>query len=570
MGLLFYNVPAMFLAAGAAPALGALCIVALADGTRLLGLLPVLMSTIMGVVFCLGRALETPSQQQSDRRLNGSLHKFEVLAENVPDMIARLDLEGRYLYVSPASLAVLGFAPAELVGTLLEDRLQPEDGQIISAVLGQMMAAPTEPQFITAPARHKDGRLLWMHTSIKLVHEDGVPVGVIGVSRDVTERVEADAALQAAKAVADVANRVKSEFLANISHELRTPLNGVLGVLHLLKQESLSEPARRLLTEAVHCGAILAEQVNAILDLSEMEAGRLELQSEVVDGAVMIEGVSEILRPQIEGKGLRLDVSVDSDIGWTKTDPVRLRQILFNLMGNAAKFTHHGSVSVRVMERGAGDSRRLRFEIVDTGVGMSEATQSALFAGFHQRDGSATREFGGTGIGLVIARTLVERMDGEIGVQSAEGEGSTFWIELPAPPMAAPEAAGEEGGWLEGLRILLVEDNPTNRLIATHMLESLGACVETAENGALGVEAMQTRHFDVVFMDIQMPVMDGISATKAIRALPAPACRTPIIAVTANAMLHQVAEYTRVGMNGLIAKPLSPSAIIAEIAKFAA
>jgi PAS domain S-box-containing protein len=391
-----------------------------------------------------------------------------------------------------------------------------------------------------------------------------------GLTQDVTELVEArDAALSGERA-AKAAAEAKSQFLANMSHEIRTPLNGVLGVLHLLRDETLSAQGRRLIVEAVHCGGILSELVNDILDLSKMEAGRLDLKSEAIDVAAMIEGVGDILRPQIEAKGLRFDATVDVYSGWMQGDPVRLRQILFNLVGNAAKFTHQGGVSIRLTAAGAGEARRLRFEVVDTGIGMSEQTQSGLFTGFHQADGSITRKFGGTGLGLAIARTLTELMGGEIGVNSVEGQGSTFWIDLPVPEIAAPEDAGDKGGWLEGLRILVVEDNPTNRLIATKMLETLGASVETAENGALGVEAMQARDFDLVFMDIQMPVMDGMSATTAIRALPAPACQAPIIAVTANTMAHQAAEYARVGMNGLIAKPLSPSAIIAEIAKLAA
>ncbi len=391
-----------------------------------------------------------------------------------------------------------------------------------------------------------------------------------GLTQDMTELAEArDAALNGER-LAKEAVEIKSQFLSNMSHEIRTPLNGVMGVLHLLKSETLSSQGRRLISEAVHCGGILTELVNDILDLSKMEAGRLDLKSEPIDVAAMIEGVGDILRPQIEAKGLSFDATVDADAGWMQGDPVRLRQILFNLVGNAAKFTHRGGVSIRLTGVGGGEARRLRFEIVDTGIGMSAETQGALFAGFHQADGSATRKFGGTGLGLAIARTLTELMGGEIDVRSVEGQGSTFWIDLPAPEIAAPEETEDEGGWLEGLRILVVEDNPTNRLIATKMLETLGAFVETAENGALGVEAIKTRDFDLVFMDIQMPVMDGISAATAIRALPAPAGHAPIIAVTANAMPHQQAEYTRAGMNGLIAKPLSPSAIMAEIAKLAA
>jgi len=392
---------------------------------------------------------------------------------------------------------------------------------------------------------------------------------VRGLTQDITELADArDAAIRGEQAARDAAES-KSQFLANMSHEIRTPLNGVLGVLHLLKSEQLSGEGRGLLAEALNCGSMLAELLNDVLDFSKIEAGALELESQPVDVTAVIDGVAAILRPQIEGKGLRFTAEIEAGVGWVSTDPVRLRQVLFNLIGNAVKFTAEGGVSLHLKTVGDGEGRRLRFEIKDTGIGISPEAQASLFARFHQADGSTTRRFGGTGLGLAITKRLAELMGGDVGVESVAGEGSTFWIEILAPEIAAVQAVEAEDGWLDGLKVLVVEDNPTNRLIATKMLENLGAVVETAANGALGVKAVKRSDFDLIFMDVQMPVMDGVAATVAIRALPAPACQVPIVAMTANAMAHQVREYLAAGMTGVVSKPLSPAAIIREIARLA-
>ncbi len=382
---------------------------------------------------------------------------------------------------------------------------------------------------------------------------------VLGLTQDVSEVAEArDAALGAAE--------IKAQFLANMSHEIRTPMNGVLGVLHLLRNENLSVDGRQLLEEALGCGQMLAELLNDVIDFSKIEAGRLELSPQPVDPAALLDSVAGLLRPQASGRGLWLNTHVEPGLGWAMVDPVRLRQVLFNLIGNAVKFTLVGGVDARLSRVDRDGESRLRIEITDTGVGIAPEAQSDLFQRFHQADGSTTRRFGGSGLGLAISRRLAELMGGEISFESRLGEGSRFWIDIDAPAVD-PSAtnAPEAEDLLEGLRVLVVEDNPTNRLIATRMLEQLGATVETADDGRLGVEAASRSAFDIIFMDIQMPVMDGMEATRAIRALPEPIRSTPILAMTANAMSHQAESYLAAGMNGVIAKPLSPSALIARI-----
>jgi len=394
---------------------------------------------------------------------------------------------------------------------------------------------------------------------------------VIGISQNVTELVEArDAALSAAEA--------KSQFLANMSHEIRTPMNGVLGVLHLLKTETLTDDGRRLLNEALGCGEMLSELLNDIIDFSKIEAGKLELGSEPVDPAELLVGVADMLRPQAEAKGLYLRVEAppkgdEGDLGWAATDPLRLRQALFNLLGNAVKFTLEGGVVARLSGKRTDGKLRLRFEITDTGVGIDEEAGKSLFERFRQGDGSTTRRFGGSGLGLSICRRLAEMMGGEVGFESKVGQGSTFWLQVEADACAAPHIGHgaahvdePDTSLFDGLRVLLVEDNATNRLIAGRMLEALGAQVSSAEDGVQGVAAARAG-FDLILMDIQMPVMDGIEATQRIRALPGPAGAAPILAMTANALSHQQASYLAAGMDGAIAKPLSPRALTQAIVR---
>jgi CheY-like chemotaxis protein len=401
-----------------------------------------------------------------------------------------------------------------------------------------------------------------------LVNKNGRWLKAVGLVQDCDTLKRQELALKEAQRAAEAAAEAKAAFLANMSHEIRTPMNGVMGVLHLLKNERLSPDGRALLSEALSCGQMLAELLNDVIDFSKIEAGRLELACEPVDPVGLVEGVVRLLEPQAREKGLELRVDADPATGWVLSDPVRLRQALFNLVGNAVKFTAAGHVRVRC-RRGAGGL--LRFEVEDTGVGIPVAAQARLFERFNQADASTTRKFGGSGLGLAITRRLAEMMHGHVGFTSAEGRGSTFWFEVRADAAEARDAAAEPSlDVLGDLRVLVVEDNPTNRLIATKLLENLGASVETAADGYLGVEAAGRGGFDLILMDIQMPGIDGLEAARRVRALGGAAAATPIVALTANVLAHQRQAYLEAGMDGVVGKPIAPALLLSEIAAAAA
>ena len=564
--LLFHGAPVTFLAAGAAPAAGAMTFVALADGRDWRQLLPIWIALGVGMIFVVGVQRKAPSSQAALRLLNDSLNNYEMLANSVTDVVARSDLEGRYQYVSPACLKVLGYRPDELVGALWRDLVHPECGLALLAAAGRMFADPAQPQVVTIRTRHKDGRWLWLQTSITLVCENGVPVGSIGASRDVTDRMTADIALREAKTEAEAANRAKAEFLANVSHEIRTPMNGVLGALHLLEQENISPEGRELMRQANDCGRMLTQLLNDVLDFSKIEAGQLELTTEPMHVGEALASVTTLLGGEARAKGVELRCEVADQDLWIEGDPVRLRQAMFNLVGNAVKFTAKGHVTVRLgMQVLDGGRRRLRLEVEDTGIGMTPDAQAYLFERFRQAEANTTRRFGGTGLGLSITRALAQMMGGDVGFSSIEGEGSTFWLTFDADGAEAVVAEPVEADLLDGINILLVEDNATNRLVARTVLTRLGASVDEAHDGLEGLEAARRGAHDLILMDIQMPHMDGVEATRAIRGLAGAASQVPIIGLTANVMAHQRAEYTAAGMNGLVAKPLSPAALLSEI-----
>ncbi len=414
---------------------------------------------------------------------------------------------------------------------------------------------------------HIDESATWVAVHLEFLHDAmGRPRKAVGLLVDVDDRKRQALALAAAERQATVATEAKSRFLANISHEIRTPMNGVLGVLQLIKRDHLDEGDAKLLDEGLASGRMLTELLDDLLDFSKIETGQFELHPETIDPAQVLVGITSLLEPAASAKGLTMRAVADPDLGMISADPLRLRQALYNIMGNAVKFTPSGSVEARLTRQDTPEGPRLRFEVQDTGVGVPEAAQATLFERFEQADGSMARKFGGSGLGLAITKRLAEMMGGAVGFSSQPGQGSTFWMEIGGDQVA-PIAVNEDDAEVGEFRVLLVEDNPTNRLVISKLLQALGITVDTAEDGEAGVAAAAKGGYDMVLMDIQMPGMDGMEATRRIRAMDGPISSTPVVAITANVLAEQKSSYAAAGMDGVVSKPVSAAALLSEITR---
>jgi PAS domain S-box-containing protein len=549
-------------------------------------------------------------RRQADERREAQLcmHRasefLNRLVNGLPNPVFVKDEAHRWITVNEEFCRLVGKPREQILGTTDFDHFSEQQAR--AAWIHDDIAFESGRPESTAPRiRDAAGDRRWLLTRKCAARlPDGGRI-LIGVITDVTDLTTAQREMQDAKEAAESASRAKSQFLANMSHEIRTPMNGILGMTELLLDTELDPTQRRFAYNAHRSGSALLQIINDILDFSKIEAGKLEIEHVDFDLRAVLDEVTELLAHRTRSKALTLDCRVGADIpACVRGDAMRLRQILINLIGNAIKFTERGGITVDADWEGAsaaaapGSGCTLRFCVTDTGIGIAPEAIEQLFQAFKQVDGSTTRRYGGTGLGLVICKQLVELMGGEIGVRSTLGQGTTFWFtlaltigvapasqtsvsrvllladeparpatekpqsiapSLPADPRALSLVPNAMTPAADGRpRILLAEDNGVNQEVACAMLENLGCRVEVAHDGAQALERLAAGRFDAVLMDCQMPQMDGFAASREIRNLEAQRAdgrRVPIIALTANAMEGDRERCLEAGMDDYLAKP---------------
>ncbi len=485
------------------------------------------------------------------------------------------NIETGSLHLSPQSIRMLGYVPGELSPSveMWLDLIHPDDRAKSEQDVQAHLAGQTPVYSNEHRLRTRTGEWIWSLARGRVQRAaDGRPTRFIGVHIDITERKAAERALRHANAAearareaAESANRSKSLFLANMSHEVRTPMNGVLGTLQLLQATPLSLDQRELVETAIGASNNLVALLGDILDHSKIESGKLVLESKPFCPARLAREVCTLLQPVADTRGIDLHLELSPSLPEAvDADPTRVRQVLLNLLGNALKFTTEGGVTLRLDHRGGQDPQaQLTVTVQDSGVGLTPSELERVFRPFEQADPTTTRRFGGTGLGLSISRQLVALMGGELTATSTKGVGSDFRFHIRAPaavleqhsrrpsPVPPPHAARK-------LRVLLVEDNPINQLVTTRMLQTLGVEVTLAEHGRRGLEALDRESFDLVFMDLHMPELDGLQATRIVREKEqtSGSARIPIIALTASAMLEERKICLEAGMDDVLTKPL--------------
>ncbi|NDV00533.1 ATP-binding protein [Pseudoroseicyclus tamaricis] len=491
--------------------------------------------------------------------------RMRAIVEAAADAILVCDRDGAILDMNTAGVRLFGYSREEGIGRRALETIYPADvapalQEATRAFFQEDGRAGTTALHYETEAVSRSGRRFPAEVSIARTADETDPIYVAFI-RDISRRKEAEEGLTEARDKALAGERAKAEFLAVMSHEMRTPLNGLMGTMQLMRDHSLSQRQSELLDRMHSSGRLLLGLVNDVLDLAKFEAGKLKAERRPFSVSALLDGVVETTATLASSNGNSLrwrPLTPGLDI--VRGDSRRLRQVLLNLVGNAVKFTRAGSIDIEV-ERLPGEGGLVEFRVADTGIGIAEAQLERIFQDFETLDSSYSRQAGGTGLGLGIARRLVGVMGGEIGVESEPGEGSLFWVRLSLPPAEAEETPlpGQGGNAtlpVRPLDVLLVEDNEMNRFVARGLLESEGHKVTEAVDGRAGVEWAESHPFDVILMDISMPVMDGQTAARKIRAGSGRSATTPIIALTAHALPEEVERFREAGMAHCLSKPI--------------
>jgi len=571
-----YQSPLGFVVGGALPATAVLTVVLLGPNPLHMRLLPVGLVLLVALLFAgegVARMLAARRRlNETQAKMRDSEALYRLLADNIKDVIALARLDGERVYISPSAEQALGYSPDALYRAPYDMNIFPEDrGELLRGV-GELVNRGGEMTLEYRVVR-ADGAVIWVETNFSLIGagaNSDIPQ-IVSVSRNIQRRKELESQLIEAREAAESAAAAKSDFLANMTHELRTPLNAIIGFTNILKDSPNLDEAdskhARLVSDASN---MLLDLVNEVLEFSRLEAGAVVLDLEPFDPVAEVRSLVELLQEQARAKGVWLNLQVDGE-GLLNGDAKRLRQVLLNLLSNAIKFTPKGGVTVALSQYPCGSGgARLRFDVIDSGVGLSPEQLAHVFERFTQADASVSRRYGGTGLGLAICKRIVELMGGWIGATSVQGKGSRFWFEIELPVAAAlpPRedltiaATGPE----RPVRLLLADDVAMNRELVRALLAPFDIEIDAVENGIEAVNAFRANRYDLVLMDVQMPTMDGLTAARQIRDLRLASARTtPIIAMTANVLPEQIAKCSEAGMDDHLGKPMNPSRLLEVI-----